>query len=93
MQFSHGYSRDAPRTEGEKEGGERSAERAAREGKKKLFDVGSEALRQRTMDRGVDSRLLDFRQSNFANETYPVTQLVPTRACAPARTCTRVHAN
>lgn len=37
---------------------------------------------------GVDSRLLDLRQSNFANETYPATQLASTRA----RACARVHA-
>lgn len=51
--------------------------------KKKLLDAGSEAL---TYNRqGVDSRLLDLRQSNFANETYPVTQLASTRARTYAR--------
>lgn len=37
---------------------------------------------------GVDSRLLDLRQSNFANETYPVTQLASTQ-----RAHARMHVN
>ncbi|KYQ59217.1 hypothetical protein ALC60_01803 [Trachymyrmex zeteki] len=37
---------------------------------------------------GVDSRLLDLRQSNFANETYPVTQLASTQ-----RAHARTHVN
>lgn len=71
--------------EGEGRGNTREAARRERRGRrrKKLFDAGSEAL---TYNRqGVDSRLLDLRQSNFANETYPVTQLASTRA--------RAHAN
>lgn len=61
----------------------RKEREGAKREEKKLFDAGSEAL---TYNRqGVDSRLLDLRQSNFANETYPVTQLASTRARTYAR--------
>lgn len=82
MQFSRDTCTGKKQRQEEKE--EEVEEReGGRKGEKKLFDAGSEAL---TYNRqGVDSRLLDLRQSNFANETYPVTQLVSTHARTHAR--------
>lgn len=62
-------------------------ERGEKSGKKKIVRRGIGSVSPVYNRQEVDSRLLDLRQSNFANETYPVTQL----ASIHARTHT--HAN
>jgi len=82
MQFSRGYSRDTYTKveEDEEEGEEQEEEKIVQ---RRIGNVSPTYNRQ-----GVDSRLLDLRQSNFANETYPVTQLASTQR-AHARTHAR----
>lgn len=82
MQFSRGYSRDTCMKKEEEEEAEEDEEEEKKIVRRGIGNVSPTYNRQ-----GVDSRLLDLRQSNFANETYPVTQLAFTRR---AHVCTHV---
>lgn len=74
---------------GASEGGR---ERGGREGEKIVRrEIGS-ASPTYNRQRVEDPRLLDLRQSNFANETYPVTQLAARRALTHVRAYARTRA-
>lgn len=60
----------------------RRKRRKKREEEKKIVRRGIGSVSPVYNRQEVDSRLLDLRQSNFANETYPVTQLASTHARA-----------
>ena len=70
------------------EGAEEDAEEDEEEEEEKIVRRGIGNVSPTYNRQGVDSRLLDLRQSNFANETYPVTQLASTQ-----RAHTRTHVN
>lgn len=82
MQFSREYSHDTC-TKEEEEAEEDEEEEEEKIVRRAIGNVSPTYNRQ-----GVDSRLLDLRQSNFANETYPVTQLASTQ-----RAHARTHVN